>query len=149
MKCTYMTSKAVLQVSGPCSSCDPQVAQMKLGVVQGASRTAPEACQVKQDATALAAAEQMLAGNGNTASLDERARKDTIITCRRMLLDLASLKVFCLTHQMMRAKSQSLVRSCLHQPASYLIPACRGQVSRANVPGITCNKFAYSIIFKR
>ena len=61
--------------------------------MQGASRTAPEASQVKQDATALAAAEKLLASCGEGTLPDEEARKKTIITCRRMLMELASIKV--------------------------------------------------------
>jgi len=61
--------------------------------LQGASRTAPEASQVKQDAAALASAEQLLATCGHGVLPEEEARKNTIITCRRMLLELASIKV--------------------------------------------------------
>lgn len=64
-----------------------------LYLVQGASRTAPEASQVKQDAAALAAAEDMLAASGGVVLQNETARRNTIITCRRMLLELASIKV--------------------------------------------------------
>ena len=60
---------------------------------QGASRTAPEASQVKQDAVALAAAEQMLAACGGAAVPTGAEQKQAIITCRRMLLELASIKV--------------------------------------------------------
>ncbi len=60
---------------------------------QGASRTAPEASQVKQDAVALAAAEQMLAACGGAAVPTDAEQKQAIITCRRMLLELASIKV--------------------------------------------------------
>ncbi len=60
---------------------------------QGASRTAPEASQVKQDAVALAAAEQMLAACGGAAVPTDEEQKQAIITCRRMLLELASIKV--------------------------------------------------------
>ncbi len=60
---------------------------------QGASRTAPEASQVKQDAAALAAAEQMLAACGGAAVPTDEEQKQAIITCRRMLLELASIKV--------------------------------------------------------
>jgi hypothetical protein len=60
---------------------------------QGASRTAPEASQVKQDAFALAAAEQMLAACGGAAMPTDEEQKQAIITCRRMLLELASIKV--------------------------------------------------------
>ena len=60
---------------------------------QGASRTAPEASQVKQDAAALAAAEQMLAACGGAAVPTDAEQKQAIITCRRMLLELASIKV--------------------------------------------------------
>ncbi|KAL0021618.1 hypothetical protein WJX79_009112 [Trebouxia sp. C0005] len=58
----------------------------------GASRTAPEASQVKQDAVALAAAEQMLAACGGAAVPTGAEQKQAIITCRRMLLELASIK---------------------------------------------------------
>lgn len=58
----------------------------------GASRTAPEASQVKQDAVALAAAEQMLAACGGAAVPTDAEQKQAIITCRRVLLELASIK---------------------------------------------------------
>ncbi|KAL0039732.1 hypothetical protein WJX77_006357 [Trebouxia sp. C0004] len=58
----------------------------------GASKTAPEASQVKQDAVALAAAEQMLAACGGAAVPTDAEQKQAIITCRRMLLELASIK---------------------------------------------------------
>ena len=60
--------------------------------VQGASRTAPEASQAKQDAAALAAAEKLLAACGEPTVIEEEAQKKSIITCRRMLLELASIK---------------------------------------------------------
>lgn len=60
---------------------------------QAASRTAPEASQVKQDAVALAAAEQMLAACGGAAVPTDEEQKQAIITCRRLLLELASIKV--------------------------------------------------------
>lgn len=67
--------------------------------LQGASRTAPEASQVKQDAAALAAAEKLLAACGASPPPDEQTRKNTVITCRRMLLELASIKVTLLLFQ--------------------------------------------------
>lgn len=70
---------------------------MPMCLIQGASRTAPEASQVKQDAAALAAAEKLLATCGDGMLLDEEARKNIIITCRRMLLELASIKVILIT----------------------------------------------------
>ena len=60
---------------------------------QGASRTAPEASQIKQDAAALAAAEKLLLASGGAIPTEEGAGRNTIITCRRMLLELASIKV--------------------------------------------------------
>ena len=61
--------------------------------LQGASRTAPEASQVKQDASALAAAERMMAACGDSTLPSVADQRRSVITCRRMLLELASIKV--------------------------------------------------------
>lgn len=84
-------------------------AYFPLVLLQGASRTAPEASQVKQDAAALAAAEKLLAACGDTPAPDEQTRKNTIITCRRMLLELASIKVNCC----MSLPAATFATSCL------------------------------------
>ena len=69
--------------------------------LQGASQTAPEAMQVKQGAISLAAAESCLSRPHQESSdialqhsaPDADSHKATILTCRRMLLDIASIKV--------------------------------------------------------
>lgn len=82
-------------MSNSSTPCYRTSAYFTLVLLQGASRTAPEASQVKQDAAALAAAEKLLAGCGDNPPPYEQTRRNTIITCRRMLLELASIKVIC------------------------------------------------------